>query len=242
MKKRIISAMLAGTLLLTACSGAEPSQSEDNTTASETVQTSITETEQTTEATTSEESETEPQVTADSSGMYTYKIYEGTDNETEIKMDINIDDYIFVSDKTGNTVFDYSAFTTALKFDAEKYFLTYNLGDHIALLVMHSQSGFMSEISFSYCKNIQGAPAFSDTKKNPGHGGYIIAFDIPQDESIYYLHLDDTDPYSAKLSRNQALVCAYVAWVIANSPDNSTPVGDAFRKFVDKGRGVIVCP
>lgn len=265
MKKRVFAVVLAASVLLTACNNSGSSQADDRTTIttrateSEMLETSMSEPNQSidavnteasvTESETPEESIAEPKMTADASGMYTYIIYEGTSYETEVKMSLNVDDYIYVAEKTGNTIFDYEALVSDLGFEAEPYFYTYDFGDHLALLILHSlpdvQTKVLGEISFRYTANIQGLPAFDDAKENPGHSGYILAFDLHdlQDNNyVYDMYMGDTNPYSVKCSRNDAIVCAYFAWVIATSVDDSTPIGETFDKFVNPGRGVMVFP
>jgi hypothetical protein len=262
MKKRVFAIVLAASVLLTACNGSGTNQDDDRTTIttrateSEMLETGMSEPSQSidavntgalvTESETAEESVAEPKMTADASGMYTYIIYEGTSYETEVKMSLNVDDYIYVAEKTGSTIFDYEVLVSDLGFEAEPYFYTYDFGDHLALLVIHSlpnvQTKVLGEISFSYTANIQGLPAFDDVKENPGHSGYILAFDLHDNNYVYYMYMGDTSPYSVQCSRDDAIVCAYFAWVIATSVDDSTPIGETFEKFVNPGRGVRVFP
>lgn len=133
MKKKLLSAVLVTTMLfLSACNSTassttkannEPGKPEAETSAdaSETTKTS----------------ESDKGATPDPAGKYTYTIYAGTEYETTLSMDVNIDDYITEKPNLSTPFFSYALLAEDLGWlpngdknsDKQPYFYSYPYGD-----------------------------------------------------------------------------------------------------------------
>lgn len=90
MKKKLLSAVLVTTMLfLSACNSTATSTTKAN---NEPGKTEAETTADASEITTS--SESDKGATSDPSGKYTYTVYEGTEYETKLTLNVNIDDYV----------------------------------------------------------------------------------------------------------------------------------------------------
>ena len=224
-----------------------------------TTETSATETSETTEET--EETTPGPDFSTD----HAYRLYAGTDDSMTLNMKIDIDDYITKTDdgevfelfKLASDlgwremgVYSYEDYLEAVKEDPDQKkightnWFSYDFDDHRSVFIINEYIEDIPEynrrqvslISFEYMKNEFTLPFYDDSFSNPAHGKVQLGFDCHYDDICYYV-----GSQHSVCSRDDAIVIAYSLWVIANSPDDNTPVSDPFEQFRAES-GVIQLP
>ncbi len=161
-------------------------------------------------------------------GEYSYTIYEGTDHEMSLSMDINVDDYI--SEENGAEYFNLvqvaydlgwlgmNRFTAEDDSDGISYkcpFFTFRNGDMLTKL---SIEGFPPDdslwlLNIGWMTEDGSSSYWNDWGRNYSHKGLQVFFPVRDEASDYRL-----SGYEKNVSYDEIVLISYVLWAQTVEP------------------------
>ena len=245
--------------LVTACNGQKDDRTDFTTRETETqTKSTIDEPNQTINTVDPTETATPTESTPAPAGKYTYTVYAGTEYETTLSMDVNIDDYLINYDDEKVPFFSIGKVQTDLgylfngdpNFDSSKQSLlysTYIYGDTQMVWRdgdkyqdTNNPSGYPQMYSFNYHLapiSDYEANARTDEEIQSSYANYgiIVQFCQHPDDICYYTICNGK---SVGISRDDAIIIAYVLSSAVTRPGENPFVGTNLEKTLalDSGR------
>lgn len=220
---------------------------------------------ETSESVTTETTEiTETTVPDPFSEEYTYILYAGTENELTLKMNVNIDDYLTVTDNGDvfeifrlasdlgwleKDLYTYEDYEAAMadnpsqKTIGHSNWYTYDYGDHSSLFTITEYIEDMADfdgnqvsmVSFEFIRNDFPMPYFDDADSNPFHGKMVL--NVKRHFEICNYRMGNL---GTRCSRDDAIAMAYSLWSITRSPASNYALKEAFDIYADEDGDIIL--
>lgn len=257
MKKKLLSAVLITSMLfLSACNSTASSTTKANNEPDKTTAETSADASETTMA-----SESDKGATPDSTGKYTYTVYAGTEYETKLTVNVNIDDYLIKYEDEKVPFFSIGKVKSDLgwlsngdpKFDSSKDTLFYSAyfyddktqmvwrsGDnYTGKTANDNPSGYPQIYSFNYHlapisdyeANARTDEEIASSYKNYG---IIVQFvHHPQDICYYTVNRGK----AVGISRDDAIIIAWVVSSAINQPGENPFVGTNLEKTLALNSG-----
>ena len=248
MKKKLLSAILVTTMLfLSACNSTASSTTKANNEPGKTEAETSADASETTKA-----SENDKGAAPDSTGKYTYTVYAGTEYETTLKMDIDLDKYLLnIKDKsqffsTGYLCIDLGWIANGDSNWTEKddplMYYAYVYGDTQMVFRYEdpfgskdNPSGYEQLYGFSYHlapidNYLADAKTNEEIKTSDLNYGIYVTF-RPHSDALCY-HTAGNKSRASGISRDDAILIAYLLSSAVTHPGENPFVGTNLQKAV----------
>ena len=251
---KVTSVIIAASLcasLVTACDGQKDDRTDFTTRTTESeLKPGLSEPNQTIDTMNPDQTTETAGSSAVQTGKYTYTVYAGTEYETTLSMDVNIDDYIW--ENSGEKVPFFSIgkleldlgylFNGDPNFDSSTQscvYAAYIYGDTQmvwrdgdAYKNTDNPSGYPQMYSFNYhlapISNYDGnARSFEEVHSSDSYYGIIVQFSQHSDDICYYTVLNSS---KVGISRDDAIIIAYVLSSAITRPGENPFVGTNLEK------------
>ena len=249
---KVVSVMVIVSLcasLVTACNGQKDDRTDFTTRTTETVyDPDISEPNQTIDTMSPDQTTETAGSTTAPTGKYTYTVYAGTEYETTLSMDVNIDDYLVDKGKAvpffrigqlekdlgwvdnGDPNFDYSTPCLYCAYIYGDTQMVWRDGD--VYQSTDNPSGYPQLYSFNYhlapISNYEAnARSYEEVHSSHLYYGIIVQFCQHPDDICYYTTINNS---SAGISREDAIIIAYVLSSAITRPGENPFVGTNLEK------------
>lgn len=245
---KVVSVMVIVSLcasLVTACNGQKDDRTDFTTRTTETVyDPNISEPNQTIDTMSPDKTTETAGSTTAPTGKYTYTVYAGTEYETTLSMDINIDDYLIDSGKKSpffSTGYICDTLGWTMEGDPLMYF-AYIYGDTQMVLrydgvfgSADNPSGYEQLYGFSYHlapidNYLANAKTSDEIKTSDLNYGIYVTFCQHSDSLCYYTAGDKER--ASGISRDDAIIIAYVLSSAITRPGENPFVGTNLEKAI----------